>query len=80
QLLRAVLLRLPAAELPAAVKPRRIVMCAGDNVGDTDADMNTALQQVAERLQAAGVEVTWLEAGTLLQQMVMHHSRIMAWE
>ena len=80
QLLRAVLLRQSALAPQPALKPRRMLLCAGENVGDTAIDMNTALQQVAERLQQAGVDVIRLDAGTRLQQMVMHHSRIMAWE
>ncbi|MBJ7536207.1 amidase [Marinomonas transparens] len=83
QLLRAILLRQSASVANAnfaAKKPKRILFCRGELVGETSPAMNEAMQALADKLVAQGVEVIELEAGTRLQEMVDHHGNIMAWE
>ncbi len=78
-LMRAALLR-TACDQQAAIKPKRILVCNGEDIGDTEPAMAQALNELAEQFAAQGVEVIWLDAEPLLTSMVNHHGNIMAWE
>ncbi|KEA63926.1 Aspartyl-tRNA(Asn) amidotransferase [Marinobacterium lacunae] len=81
QLLHALLLRqAQPLSFEAEIKPRRIALCPGQRIGESSAEMNDALNQLAERLQAAGVDCVQVAEDGLLEQMVEHHQRIMAYE
>ena len=79
QLMRAVLLRSPVSEL-TSIKPRRIVVCRGDQVGETDPAMAAAIERVCEILRQQDIEVVTLDDQHRIQQLVTHHGQIMAWE
>lgn len=83
-LLRSVLLSSVAAgaevSIGEPVKPTRILVCPGSNVGDTDADMSTAIADLVAQLQQHGVETPELDSCDLLRRLVTNHETVMAYE
>lgn len=78
-LLRSLLLLQPQTQLQTQRAPR-ILLCPGEVIGDTDAAMHHALQQAAQRLAAAGAEVTEISNASYLHDLVAHHATIMGYE
>ena len=78
-LLRSLLLLQPQTQLQTQRAPR-ILLCPGEVIGDTDAAMHHALQQAAQRLAAAGAEVTEISNAGYLHDLVAHHATIMGYE
>ncbi|MDK2776614.1 MAG: amidase [Pseudomonadota bacterium] len=78
-LLRSLLLLQPQTQLQTQRAPR-ILLCPGEVIGDTDAAMHHALQQAAQRLAAAGAEVTEISNAGYLHDLVTHHATIMGYE
>ncbi|MCK0162923.1 amidase [Marinobacter sp. S6332] len=82
--LRSVLLANPAtttgASTEAPVKPTKILLCPGSNVGDTDADMNAAMADLATQLQHHGIETPELDSCDLINRLVGNHETVMAYE
>ncbi|SEG81564.1 amidase [Marinobacterium lutimaris] len=81
ELMRAILLRQndPLAQADA-VKPRKVLICQGDKVGETDPAMVEAINQAAALLEGQGVELVQFEDEEFLPQMVQHHIQIMGYE
>lgn len=78
-LLRSVLLN-RAQIAPTVHKPRRILICPGANVGDTDPAMVDAMIRVTQAIQDQGVETEELDSCDLLKQLVTYHHKILAYE
>ncbi len=79
-LLRSLLLLQPQAQLQTSQAAPRILLCPGEVIGDTDAAMHHALQQAAQRLAAAGAQVTEISNAGYLHDLVAHHATIMGYE
>lgn len=78
-LLRSVLLNCAQAEATAQ-QPRRILICPGANIGDTDPAMVDAMARVTQAIRDQGVETVELDSCDLLKQLVTHHHQILAYE
>jgi len=83
-LLRSVLLGNPATDAGMVagepVKPARILVCPGSNVGDTDADMNAAMADLVTQLQHHGIATPELDSCDLISRLVGNHETVMAYE
>lgn len=80
-LMRSILLRreaVPPACEPTA--PRQVLVCAGEQIGECEPEMQRAVERITERLQQQGVETVLLEDGMFLRTLVEHHQLIMAYE
>lgn len=81
ELVRSLLLRQPQPlQLTDAQKPKRVLICSGERIGDTDPAMQAAIERVGTLLEAQGVETVQFDDEVQLKQMVEHHQLIMAYE
>ncbi|MBV1789985.1 amidase [Marinobacterium sp. D7] len=81
ELVRALLLRQSQPlQLADARKPKRVLICPGERIGDTDPAMQTAIERVGTLLEAQGVATVLFDDEVLLKRLVEHHQVIMAYE
>ena len=62
------------------VKPRRILVCPGSNIGDTDEDMDRAMADWVAQLQHHGIETPELDSCDLIRRLIGNHETVMAYE
>lgn len=81
-LLRSVLLSSAATDAASgeSVKPKRILVCPGSNVGDTDVDMSSAMADLVAQLQQCGIETPELDSCDLIKRLVTNHETVMSYE
>ncbi len=81
ELIRAILLRqLDPLQRSVAVTPRRVLIVRGSCIGESEPDMEQAIERLAARLAQQGVDTLWLESGEELARIVARHQQIMAFE
>lgn len=79
-LLRSVLLSQSEASSFEQVKPNCILVCFGSHVGDTDENMQIAIDKAVTELQQQGIEVVELKADGRIKRLVSDHETVMAYE
>lgn len=79
-LLRSVLLSNTDAHSDEPMKPKRILVCPGSSVGDTDEEMNAAMAELVAQLQDQGIETPELDSCDLIKRLVGNHETVMAYE
>lgn len=79
-MLRSVLLSNSDVNSAKPVKPKRILICPGKNVGDTDEDMNLAMTELVGQLQQHEIETPELDSCDFIKRVVSNHETVMAYE
>jgi len=79
-LLRSVLLSNTEVNNDEPKKPKRILVCPGSNVGESDEDMNAAMADLVVQLQHQGIETPELDSCDLIKRLVSNHETVMAYE
>ncbi|GGK57199.1 amidase [Amphritea balenae] len=79
-LLRSILLQQPDTDLVKQDRPYRILVCKGSSVGESDPEMDLALEQFSVCLAQQGAELIEMHSCDLIRRLVEHHHKIMAWE
>lgn len=80
ELLRSMLLLQPHISSVKSNRPYRILVCQGSAIGNSEPEMDGALQQFSEFLSQKGVEIIEMDSGDLIRNLVDHHENIMTWE